>query len=54
MRVKCLDWGSLVNAIINGVFVGASSAFGTWLVTKHFIKNLERLEEKLKDKTVTG
>jgi hypothetical protein len=45
-----MDWNGLVNAMVNGLFVGIGATFGTWLVTKHFIHNLERLEALLKDK----
>jgi len=36
--------------MITGLFVGIGSTLGTYIVTKHFIKNLERLEVALKDK----
>jgi hypothetical protein len=45
-----LDWNSLLNAAVNGLFVGAGSTIGTYLVTRHFIRNLERLEELVKEK----
>jgi hypothetical protein len=31
----------------NGLFVGIGSGFGVWIVTRHLIRHLERLEEKL-------
>ncbi len=49
-----MDWNSLINAATTGLFVGIGSTLGTWLVTKHFIKNIERLEEKLKEKQGTN
>lgn len=46
-----MDWGSLVNAMVTGLFVGVGSTLGTYIVTKHFIRNLEKLEDALKEKT---
>ena len=43
-----MDWNSLINAMVTGLFVGMGSTIGTYLVTKHFVRNLEKLEEKLK------
>ena len=34
--------------MITGLFVGIGSTLGTYIVTKHFIKNIEKIEEKLK------
>jgi hypothetical protein len=48
-----MDWNSLLNAAITGLFVGAGSTIGTYLVTKHFIRNLEALEQKIKEKAKT-
>ena len=45
-----VDLNSLVNSMITGLFVGIGSTLGTYIVTKHFIKNLEKLEAALKDK----
>lgn len=45
-----MDWGSLVNAMVTGLFVGVGSTLGTYIVTKHFIRNLEKLEAALKEK----
>ena len=42
-------WDTLINSMLTGLFVGIGSTVGTWLVTKHFIKNLERLEAKIKN-----
>jgi uncharacterized protein YneF (UPF0154 family) len=44
-----MDWNSLINAMLTGLFVGIGSTVGTWIVTRTFIKNLERLEDKLKN-----
>lgn len=46
-----MDWNTLLNAMVTGLFVGIGSTLGTWIVTKHFIRNLEKLEEKIKEKT---
>ena len=43
-----LDWNTLLNSMITGLFVGAGSTIGTWLITRHFLRNLERLEEKIR------
>lgn len=43
-----MDWNTLINAMINGLFVGIGGATGTWLGTRYFIRHLEQLEEKLK------
>ena len=43
-----MDFSLLINSMITGLFVGIGSALGTWLVTRHFIRHLERLEAKLK------
>lgn len=44
-----LDLNSLINSMINGVFVGMGSGVGIWIVTRHFLRHLEALEEKLKN-----
>lgn len=36
--------------MVFGVFSGAGGAIGTYLVTRHFIRNLERLEDLVKEK----
>jgi hypothetical protein len=43
-----MDWNSLFNAMLNGFFVGLGSATATYIVTKHFVHNLEKLETKIK------
>jgi hypothetical protein len=43
-----MDWNSLINSMINGLFVGMGAAIGTWIVNRHFVRNLEKLEEKIK------
>lgn len=43
-----LDWSTLINSMINGLFVGMGSV-GVWIVTRHLIRHLEALEEKLKN-----
>ncbi len=43
-----LDWNSLFNSMFTGLFVGAGSTIGTWLITRHFLRNLEKLEEKVR------
>lgn len=35
--------------MINGLFVGMGSGVGVWIVTRHLIRHLEALEEKLKN-----
>jgi hypothetical protein len=52
--VEQTDWNSLINTMVNGLCVGAASALGTWLVTRHFTKNLERLEEIAKKRVANG
>ena len=47
--VSLLDWNTLLNSAITGLFVGAGSTIGTWLITRHFLRNLERLEEKIRN-----
>jgi site-specific recombinase len=42
-----LDYSSLFNSMITGLFVGIGSAFGTWFVTHHFIRHLEQFEKEL-------
>lgn len=44
----------LITAMINGIFVGGGAAIGTYFVTKHLIRNLERLEEKVKQNGKNG
>lgn len=44
-----MDWNALLNSMTTGLFVGIGSTLGTWLITRHFIKNIERLEERLKN-----
>lgn len=44
-----MDFSLLINSMVTGLFVGVGSAFGTWLVTRHFIRHLEKLEAKLKN-----
>jgi len=50
-----------IESILTGIFTGLGSAIGTYLATRTFIKNFERIEKKLKDlgnskekKTVNG
>ena len=45
---------NLVDSMINGVFVGGGVAIGMWLVTRHFLKVIENLEEKIKIKIKNG
>jgi hypothetical protein len=49
-----MDWNSLFNAMINGFFVGIGSATATYIVTRSIVKNLEKLEEKLKSLNNNG
>lgn len=49
-----IDLNSLIQAMINGVFVGGGASLGTYLVTRHLIKNLERLEDKVKKNGKSG
>jgi len=49
-----MDWNSLINSMTTGLFVGIGSTLGTWLITRHFIKNIERLEERLKNSSGNG
>lgn len=42
-----VDFNSLINAMINGVFVGMGATLGTYLITHHFIKHLEKLENSI-------
>lgn len=44
-----LDWNLLTNSMLTGIFVGVGSSLGTWFVTRHFIRHLEQLEEKLRN-----
>jgi hypothetical protein len=44
-----MDWNSLITAMVTGLFVGIGSTLGTYIVTRTFIKNLERIEDKLKN-----
>ena len=44
-----MDFSSLINSMVTGLFVGVGSALGTWLVTRHFIRHLEKLEGKIKN-----
>lgn len=44
-----LDWNSLINSMLTGLFAGMGSGVGIWLVTKHFIRHVENLETKLKN-----
>ena len=41
-----MDWGSLVNAMVTGLFVGVGSTVGGWVVNRHFLRHLEALERK--------
>jgi len=45
-----VDWNSLINSMITGLFVGIGSTIGTWMVARYFLKNLEKVETVLKDK----
>ena len=47
-RLILMDWNTLINSMINGLFVGMGAAVGTWIVNRHFVRNLEKLEEKFK------
>ena len=49
-----VDWNSLFNAMVTGLFVGIGSTIGTWMVARYFLKNLEKLEAALKDKAKNG
>ena len=44
-----LDWDTLFNAMVTGLFVGIGSAIGTWFVMRYFLRNIERLEEKIRN-----
>lgn len=44
-----MDFNSLINSMTTGLFVGIGSTIGTWFITRHFLKNLEKLEEKVKN-----
>ena len=44
-----MDWNTLINSMVNGLFVGMGAAVGTWIVNRHFTRNLEKLEEKLRN-----
>jgi len=44
-----IDWNTLINSMINGLFVGMGAAIGIWVVTRHFLRYLEKLEEKFKN-----
>jgi hypothetical protein len=43
-----VDWDTLINSMMTGLFAGFGSTFAAWLVTKNVIKNLEKLESKFK------
>jgi predicted RND superfamily exporter protein len=45
-----MTWNDLINNMVNGVFVGIGTSFGVWLMTRHFLKRLEKLEEKTRKK----
>jgi hypothetical protein len=49
-----MDWNSLFNAMVNVFFVGIGSATATYIVTRSIVKNIERLEDKLKEKNGNG
>jgi hypothetical protein len=44
-----LDWNTLFNSMVTGLFVGAGSTIGTWLITRHFLRNFELLEKKIRN-----
>ena len=43
-----MDWNALFNSMVTGLFVGIGSSLGTYIVLRVFVKNVERLEDKLK------
>jgi len=43
-----MDWNTLINSAINGIFVGFGSGLGAWIVSRGVIRHLEKLEEKIK------
>jgi uncharacterized protein YneF (UPF0154 family) len=43
-----MDWNTLINSAITGLFVGLGSTIGAWIAARYFLKNLEKVEEKLK------
>ena len=48
METLNLDFNALFNSMVTGLFVGIGTTIGIWLATKGFLKNLEKLEEKIK------
>ncbi len=42
-----MDWEGLIQAMIQGIFVGIGGSFGAWIVARHFTRRLEQIEEKL-------
>jgi hypothetical protein len=49
-----IDYSSLFNNMINGLFVGIGAATGTWLVNHHFVRHLEKLEKQIILKDAIG
>ena len=49
-----MDWDVLINAMFTGLFVGIGSTIGTWLVARTLLKNIEKLEQKLKNVNGNG
>jgi hypothetical protein len=49
-----MDWNVLLNSMVTGLFVGIGSTVGTWLVTRTLLKNIEKLEEKLRNTNGNG
>jgi hypothetical protein len=44
-----VDFSTLINSAINGIFVGFGSGLGAWIVSRHMIRHLEKLESKIKN-----
>lgn len=46
-----MDLETILTSILIGLFAGLGSTIGNYLATKHIIKNLERVEKAVREKT---
>ncbi len=42
-----IDWNTLINACVTGSTVGVVTGLTNWLLNRHLLRNLERLEESI-------
>ena len=48
--IVVIDWSALLSACITASVVGAVTGVTQWMLNRHLLKNIERLEDKYKGK----